>query len=83
MEALDGLGEAAKSPIVTELTRRAHQIAKEFGGAAKPSGAGGGDIGVAIFPDADAAKGFHEKCPAGVTVLDLAVNAGGVQRKLP
>lgn len=38
--------------------------AERFGGSAKPSGAGGGDIAVAVFPDADARTAFVTDCEA-------------------
>ena len=36
--------------------------AAAVGGAAKPSGAGGGDCAVAILPDPDAARSFADRC---------------------
>ncbi len=45
-------------PIVTPPFARAAALAAELGGAAKPSGAGGGDVGVALFPDRAAAQTF-------------------------
>lgn len=41
-------------------------LAQRFGGAAKPSGAGGGDCAVALFPDQEAGQAF----------IDAAVSAG-------
>jgi phosphomevalonate kinase len=37
-------------------------LATKFGGAAKPSGAGGGDIAIAIIPDPEQRKLFVEAC---------------------
>lgn len=42
--------------------RRIAELASAAGGAAKPSGAGGGDIAVAIFPDTDAKTAFEHAC---------------------
>ncbi|GDX79580.1 hypothetical protein LBMAG42_13910 [Deltaproteobacteria bacterium] len=39
-------------------------LAARFGGAAKPSGAGGGDIAVALFPDTAARIAFEAACAA-------------------
>jgi phosphomevalonate kinase len=55
---LDQLGVAAQAPIVTDVFKRAADLAKELGGAAKPSGAGGGDIGVAMFATPETARLF-------------------------
>jgi mevalonate kinase/RimJ/RimL family protein N-acetyltransferase len=38
--------------------------AERFGGGAKPSGAGGGDIAVAVFPDPDRRAAFIRDCEA-------------------
>ena len=38
--------------------------AERFGGGAKPSGAGGGDIAVAVFPDLEARAAFVADCEA-------------------
>ena len=45
-------------PYMTPSLAAIRKMAKDFGGAAKPSGAGGGDCAVALFPDEDARKGF-------------------------
>jgi phosphomevalonate kinase len=39
-------------------------LAERFGGAAKPSGAGGGDVAVALLPDDDARLRFTDACRA-------------------
>ncbi len=46
--ALAALGTAADAPIVTPFFERLAQLAAAHGGSAKPSGAGGGDLGVAL-----------------------------------
>lgn len=43
---------------------RIMQLARAFGGAAKPSGAGGGDCAVALLPDPEARLAFEEACAA-------------------
>jgi len=50
------LGEAAGVPNVTPLLAHAAVLASEVGGAAKPSGAGGGDVGIAFLPNPEAAE---------------------------
>ena len=62
---------------------RAAELARSLGGAAKPSGAGGGDLGVAFFADERAARDFAARCPEGLLVLDLQLGATGAYRRLP
>jgi phosphomevalonate kinase len=79
--AMDALGQAAGVPIVTPLLAHAALLAGEVGGAAKPSGAGGGDVGVAFLPDPDAANEFRTRARAiGLGILDLYVDPTGVSR---
>ncbi len=44
--ALAALGQAADAPIVTPFFERLAQLAQRHGATAKPSGAGGGDLGI-------------------------------------
>jgi phosphomevalonate kinase len=75
------LGKAAGVPIVTEAFERAAALAQELGGAAKPSGAGGGDIGVALFATPEAATLFARACHPAVSVLDVGLARSGVSRR--
>jgi len=45
-------------PYMTPSLAAIRKVAKDFGGAAKPSGAGGGDCAVALFPDEEARTAF-------------------------
>jgi len=81
--ALAALGDGAEVPIVTSAHAAAARLAREVGGAAKPSGAGGGDVGVAFFADADAAAAFAGRCPDDVLVLDLRLGGAGAHRRVP
>jgi len=45
-------------PYMTPSLASIGTLAKQFGGAAKPSGAGGGDCAIALFPDPDAEAAF-------------------------
>jgi phosphomevalonate kinase len=76
------LGEAAGVPIVTPPFADAARVARALGGAAKPSGAGGGDVGVGFFPDRAAAETFATRCSRELSVLDLRLGVPGVSRKL-
>jgi len=72
------LGAAAEVPIITEAFTRAADVAKELGGIAKPSGAGGGDIGVAMFATPEAARLFARACQRPLSALDLDLDRQGV-----
>ena len=90
-ESLEALGQAADVAIVTPAFARAAAIAAELGGAAKPSGAGGGDVGVGLFIDRASADAFAERLGRGaatgeaagtaVDVLDLRVDDRGLHRR--
>jgi phosphomevalonate kinase len=45
-------------PYMTPALASIRTLAKQFGGVAKPSGAGGGDCAIALFPDPDAEAAF-------------------------
>jgi len=45
-------------PYMTPALASIRTLAKQFGGVSKPSGAGGGDCAVALFPDPDAEAAF-------------------------
>lgn len=58
-------------------------LAERFGGAAKPSGAGGGDIAVAVFPDDGARVAFEGYCrAASLQVIPCRIAPGAGQRAL-
>jgi phosphomevalonate kinase len=80
---LEALGAAASVPIVTPDFVRAAEIARGLGGAAKPSGAGGGDIGVGLFAAAEAASRFAKALPRPLVALDLDIDLRGVRRRQP
>jgi phosphomevalonate kinase len=78
---MEMLGQAAGVPIVTPVLAHAAVAADEVGGAAKPSGAGGGDVGIAFLPDPDAAEAFRTRARGlGLGILDLFVDPTGVAR---
>jgi len=82
--ALGELGEKAGVPIVTPRFGIASDLAINLGGAAKPSGAGGGDIGVGLFGDDDAATTFSSRVEQlGLRVIDAPLDAKGVHRRQP
>lgn len=79
-KALAALGEATGAPIVEARLGRAADLAACFGGSAKPSGAGGGDLAIAFFDDESAAKSFEAACrDEGLRPIDVSWDATGVQ----
>jgi len=73
------LTQASSVPIVTSEIAQIVESMERCGGAAKASGAGGGDIVIAFFEDADAplqAAQHAEK--AGFQVIELSVEPRGV-----
>jgi phosphomevalonate kinase len=78
--AMGALGDAAAAPIVEDRLARAARLAKGHGGAAKPCGAGGGDVAIAFFTGDDAANAFALACAAeGLHPIDVAFGATGVE----
>lgn len=79
--ALHALGKAAGLDIWSEPHRRIAAIVREHGGCYKPSGAGGGDVGLALLAR-DAAldlEGLESSLSlAGYTVLPLRLGASGL-----
>jgi len=65
-------------PIVTSALRRLIDGARGAGAVAKPSGAGGGDCGIAIAPNARVAAAVRAAWrDAGILTLDVVVAANG------
>lgn len=82
--ALRELGEAAGVPIVTPALAEAAQLAEAEDGAAKPSGAGGGDVAVALFADEASALRFETRCKlAGLGLVPMKLGADGVRSEPP
>lgn len=70
-QAVAGLGEAASAPLIVPAHDTLAAIARDLGGAAKPTGAAGGDIAVALFDNPDAARACADAVRAkGLVVLD-------------
>lgn len=61
-------------PYMTPSLAAIRKMAKDFGGAAKPSGAGGGDCAVALFPEEEARSAFvSAMTERGRTVIPVSV----------
>jgi mevalonate kinase len=78
-EILQGLCAAAEAPIMNPAFTRAAELAHEFGGVAKPVGAGGGEIGVALFATPEAVRRFQQACTDPLAVLSGDLDYGGVR----
>ncbi|GAB4075200.1 phosphomevalonate kinase [Barrientosiimonas marina] len=80
-QALAAVGRQAGAPVETPLLTTLCDLAEAHGGAGKPSGAGGGDCGIAFMPSkaqADALMAAWEE--AGIQPLALRPNATGATR---
>ena len=76
--AMGVLGDAAGIGILDETTQEIRKLALSCGGAAKPSGAGGGDVVVAGFRGANEAATFRAGCTQkGFEVLSLELGVFG------
>ena len=74
---LEAAMAAAGVDYRTPALDRIAQLARKHGGAAKPSGAGGGDVAVAVIPDPDDRQAFAEACSAeGLPPIAVQVVAG-------
>ncbi len=77
--AMAGLGHDAGVPIVTEEIDALMRHAAELGGAAKPSGAGGGDIVIAWGSAPEMGEQLAER--TGAQLIDLRIDPRGLDRK--
>jgi phosphomevalonate kinase len=79
--AMEALGTDAEVAIVTKPHKCLINLAEEIGGAAKPSGAGGGDIAVAFFASRQAMAAFRIQCIRHeLPLLELRLDAPGLRR---
>ncbi|MDH5492524.1 MAG: hypothetical protein OEY14_11290, partial [Myxococcales bacterium] len=78
-DAMRALGLAAGAPIVDESLTAIAALARSSGGAAKPSGAGGGDVAVAFFASSADAQRFDAACASrGLARIDMELGVEGV-----
>lgn len=78
--AMEALGRAAGAPIVNDTLQRIADLAAQAGGAAKPSGAGGGDVALGFFEEASAAEEFERLCTSSsLDVLHMELGVAGVR----
>jgi len=77
-EALEALGREIDMPILSQEHRRLRRLAAESGVRYKPSGAGGGDLGIAFAVDPVAMQEMAARAEAeGFAVLDLQTDPRG------
>jgi phosphomevalonate kinase len=78
--AMGALGDAAGISIVNDTLRKVAELAQRAGGAAKPSGAGGGDVAIALFADEASEERFRAVCEdCKFTLLLTELGAPGVR----
>lgn len=83
-DAMANLGRASQAGIVNDTIARMRDLARRAGGAAKPSGAGGGDVVFCAFPGEAAAEAFTSACAeAGVGLLSVHLGVEGVRSEGP
>jgi len=80
-DALDALGKSIEMPILSEDHRRLRRLVGEFGMHYKPSGAGGGDFGIAFSSlKAPADEMIRRVAAEGFEVVKLETELEGVRR---
>ena len=77
--AMGGLGRDAGVPVVTETIQAIMDAATSLGAAAKPSGAGGGDIVVLFSRDPEAGRAVADQTQTAL--LDLQIDPHGLNRR--
>jgi phosphomevalonate kinase len=82
--ALAALGEAAGHDLETAAVRAARAALARFGGAAKTTGAGGGDLAIAVLPcEEDRNAAAAALIEAGCQVVPLSIDRRGVDLAAP
>lgn len=82
-EAVANLGRAAAVELESPIHRQLRRLAERRGGACKPTGAGAGDIALAVFDSQTAAAAFRRDVEgAGMLCPPLRVDPTGVEASL-
>ena len=76
-DAMRWLGNQVELPIVDPATQTIEDIAKAHGGGAKPSGAGGGDVSLALLPKSTHQEFLKEVEKQGLAAVNVAPFAIG------
>lgn len=78
-DVLEGLGRVIDMPIVSQEHQRLRRLARDVGVRYKPSGAGGGDFGLAFDTDRERLAAMAARVEgAGFEVVDLGLDPVGV-----
>ena len=78
-DLLDRLGGAMAMPILSDEHRVLRRLAVEGGVHYKPSGAGGGDLGVGFATDDGAVARLADRASAeGFHIVDLTIDPNGL-----
>jgi phosphomevalonate kinase len=79
-DLLGALGRAAGCALATPASAILASLAQKLGGAAKPTGAGGGDLVLSLFCDPDAAARFRARvAELGMRVIVCGVDLQGLE----
>jgi len=74
---VEELAQKAGFVYKTAAHNRIAQLARDHGGSAKPSGAGGGDIAVALIPDEEERMAFVRSChQEGLVEVPVSISQG-------
>ena len=73
------LATAASVPFLCEHFTRAMELAREIGGIARPTGAGHGDLGLAMFATPEGASLFAHACRPPLVPLMIGLDRSGVR----
>jgi phosphomevalonate kinase len=74
------LGEAVGTALWLPIHSQADEIAKNFGGCAKPTGAGGGDLILVAIPKENSSDAKKALIQQGLRFVDLRLSLQGAQR---
>lgn len=78
-EAMNDLGKQSKVPIVSKTHRKIYELVCTQGSVYKPSGAGGGDIGIAFCNSLTKKASIAEKLMnSGFQIINLQLSEKGV-----
>jgi phosphomevalonate kinase len=74
------LGQKSDTEIISDVHQEIFRMVKSVGGTYKPSGAGGGDIGVAFCKDSSTAERIRQVISESMfDVMDLKMNPTGTE----
>ena len=79
-QIMERLGEKIGAPVISKEHQRLAEISTRTGAVYKPSGAGGGDLGIAFSDSKDVIKRLRKEIvEAGFKIMDLDFGTTGIQ----